>query len=444
MVFESFVAQRYLLRKRTLAAIALVLAIPGLDVLAAIVAVVGVLVRVALVENRKLSLSGIISTLSILGINVGVWALICVLSVFNGFNGLVKNLLVGFDPHLRITPAAAPTLDPDAVIRTVRTGSGVVATAPFVSGRSVILNEGGLRAIQIRGLNKRDINSAVGLGSRIVGGAFLDPSPERPHTIVLGSMLALSLGMTIGDTISLVSQSGLEESFTELAAPNIIPCVVTGVFESSNKEYDNYYGYTNLSTARDLFAVPSGAMGVEVRLSNLDQAADVAKQLAAKLGPGYRIETWQDLHSDLFAVMELERWAAFIILSLIIIVAVFNVLGSLTMTVIEKRRDIGVMKTLGASDRSVQRIFLMEGGMIGLIGTAAGVAKGVMLVLLQQHYGLFKLNNAVYIIPALPVDLRVSDLVIVSATALVLAFTASIYPARRAANLLPADAVRWE
>jgi len=156
------------------------------------------------------------------------------------------------------------------------------------------------------------------------------------------------------------------------------------------------------------------------------------------------VDTWQDLHRDLLAVMELERWAAFIILSLIIIVAVFNVLGSLTMLVKEKGRDVGILKSMGATDAAVRSIFLRQGLLIGLVGTIAGVIKGVVICLLQQQYGLIPLNNSVYIISALPVQMRVSDIVIISATALLLSIVAALYPASRAAKLLPADAVRYE
>lgn len=257
-------------------------------------------------------------------------------------------------------------------------------------------------------------------------------------------MLGYSLHATIGDTMSLLSQSGLEESLTQLAQPNLIKTIVSGTFESSNKEYDAYYAYTDLETARDIFGVHEGAMGIEIRLKDMEGADKVRDQLAARLGPEYRVETWQDLHRDLFAVMELERWAAFIILSLIIIVAVFNILGSLTMTVIEKRRDIGILKTMGASDRTILRTYMFEGGLIGVVGTIAGVVIGLLVCLAQMKFGLFQLDNAVYIIPALPVEIRISDIIIISLTALVLSLSAALYPALRAARLLPADAVRWE
>jgi lipoprotein-releasing system permease protein len=408
MSFESFIARRYLRAK------------------------------------RKVSLITIIAAISVCGIAIGVAALVCVLSVFNGFNGIVKSLLVGFDPHLRITPIEGTIAQPDSLLAVVKKQPEVIAAAPFVSGRSAIIHEQGLKVIQIRGMRHEDITTAVGLGERIINGSLPAPNDRIPHPIVLGTLLAYQLHSSIGDTISLLSQSGLEESLTQLVQPNIVPCVVTGVFESSNKEYDNYYAYTDLETARDLFALETGVAGIEIRLRDLERAEELAVSMRPLLGPRYRIETWQDLHRDLFAVMELERWAAFIILSLIIVVAVFNVLGSLAMTVIEKQRDIGILKTMGASDKSIQRIFILEGGLIGIIGTVAGTLIGIALVLVQQEYGIFKLDSAVYIIPALPVQLRISDLLIICGTALIMSFGAAIYPSRRAARVLPAEAVRWE
>lgn len=394
--------------------------------------------------KRKVSLISIISTISILGITVGVFALVCVMSVFNGFNTLVKDLLVGFDPHLRVTPAAATTLVADSLLPRIRAVPGVVAAAPFVSGRSVVLYPT-LRVIQLRAMRREDVGSAIGLEDQIVAGDFEAPSAMNPHPIVLGSLLGIALGAGVGDTLSLLSQSGLEETLTQLAEPQVIRCVVSGIFEMGNKEYDSYYAYTDLATGRAIFDVMDNAMGLEIRLDDLERAPGVKDTLERSLGPAYRVETWHDLHRDLFGVMELERWSAYIILSLIIVVAVFNVLGSLTMTVIEKRRDIGILKIMGASDRAIQRIYLFEGIMVGVIGLVGGLSLGLLAVWLQQQYGLFmKLDVAVYIISALPVELRLADIVLVSITALVLSFSAALYPARRAARLLAADAVRWE
>jgi lipoprotein-releasing system permease protein len=442
MIYERFIAYRYLFSHGAIGAFILSLAFllpPVADIVIGLLAML-----VALLLGIRPGFITVISGISILGIKLGVMALITVLSVFNGFNGLVKSLLVGFDPHVRVTAVSGGTIDPQEVLATLQTIPGLVAAAPFVSGRSAIINEDGLRVIQVRGMRKADVTGAIGLGNRIVSGRFEDASDRYAHPIVLGTLLSYALGAQVGDSIALLSQTGLEETLTDMTEPTIIRCVVTGLFESSNKEYDTYFAYTDLETARQLFALPSGAMGVEARFADLEFAPQAAALLRTKLGAAYRVETWQDLHHDLFAVMELERWAAFVILLLIVIVAVFNVLGSLTMTVTKKRRDIGILKTMGASDRSVMKIFMSEGGLIGMIGTVAGAIYGIALCVLQQEYGLFRLDNAVYIVSALPLELRVNDVMIVCSAALVLSLCASIYPARRAAGLLPADAVRWE
>jgi lipoprotein-releasing system permease protein len=442
MSVESFIARRYFLglgRSSFAAVLVLVLLPTPLDILAGVVAL-----ALLVAAGRRVSLVTIISVISLLGIKVGVGALICVLSVFNGFNGIVKNLFVGFDPHVRVTPVAENTLDADSILAIVRAQPGVTASAPFISGRSAILHEKGLKVIQIRGMRTADVTTAIGLGNKIINGSFPAPTPRLSHPVVLGTMLAYNMHAMIGDTIALLSQSGIEESMTQLAQPNIIRCVVTGVFESSNKEYDENYAYTDMETAREIFAVAEGAMGVEIRLQQFDDAPLAKERLARTLGPRYRVETWQDLHRDLFTVMELERWAAFIILSLIIIVAVFNVLGSLTMTVIEKRRDIGILKTMGASDRMVMRTYLYEGALVGVVGTIGGVIIGVLVCFMQIQFGFFKLDNSVYIIPALPVEMHGTDIALIAVTALALSLTAALYPAFRASRMLPADSVRWE
>lgn len=442
MPVESFIARRYFFglgRNGHWAMLALILLPTPFEMIGGLIALLAMLIG-----GRRISLVTIISIISLLGIKVGVAALICVLSVFNGFNGIVRGLFVGFDPHIRVTPAAEATVSQDSLLHAVRSVPEVAAAAPFISGRSAILHREGLKVVQIRGMRKADIGTAVGLGDRIFNGTFRAPSERDPHPIVLGALLSYSLNASVGDTISLLSQSGLEETMTQLAPPTLVQCVVTGTFESNNKEYDENFAYTDIETAREIFAVPNDVMGVEIRLKDFEAAPAVRARLEGLLGKRFRVETWQDLHRDLFAVMELERWAAFVILSLIIIVAVFNVLGSLTMTVIEKRRDIGILKTMGASDRAVMRTYLLEGGLVGTLGTLGGVLIGVTVCLLQVHYGFFKLNNAVYIIPALPVQLRALDILVVGTTSVLLSLGAALYPALRAARLMPADAVRWE
>lgn len=382
--------------------------------------------------KRRVGLISIISIISIVGIAIGVAALIIVLSVFNGFNSFAVEQIVGFDPHLRIMPATARTMNADSLIAGLNV-PGLVSAESFIAGRSAIMHEGVTQVAEVRGIGRRG------------GPANLPDRSLLPAEggVVLGSVLASRLRAGSGDEISFISRKGLELALSQVAQPNTLPALVTGTF-SINQEYDEHVAFVSLETARQLFDIPQGEMGIEIRLQDFRDAEQAAPELAARLGPEWRVETWQDLHRDLYGAMELERWAAFAILMLIIIVAVFNVLGSLTMTVIEKRRDIGVLKAMGASENGIMRIFLYEGGMIGIIGTGAGLALGTGLCVLQSAYGLFKLDTNSYLLSALPVEMRIADVVLVSITALALALGAALYPARRAARTDPADAVRWE
>jgi len=221
-------------------------------------------------------------------------------------------------------------------------------------------------------------------------------------------------------------------------------CAVVGIYDSNNKDYDSHYAYVSLATARELFDLGNAVTGVEMRLRNIDDSDGVKADLQRKLGANFRVSTWYDLHRDLYSVMKVERWTAYIILCMIVGVATFNVLGSLTMGVIEKRRDIGILKALGATSTSIMRVFMFEGVLVGTIGTLLGTGIGLLVCYLQIHYQLFPLDPTVYIIPAIPVEVRWTDFVAVSLATMLLSILASLYPARRAASLLPVQAIRWE
>ena len=392
-----------------------------------------IIARRYLRAKRRVGLVTIISLISVFGITIGVAALIVVLSVFNGFNSFAVDKIVGFDPHLRITPVSAPTVNADSLIATLHIPD-LQEAAPFITGRTAIIHNNVTQVAEIRG-----VEEAHGTGASLQKTLPF----EDDHPVILGYLLARKLGAGVGDEISFISRKGLELALTQVAQPVISTARMSGTF-TMNQEYDEHVAFVTLEMARELFDLKEGEMGVEIRLNDFENAETLAPVLAAELGPDFRVETWQDLHRDLYGAMELERWAAFAILLLIIIVAVFNVLGSLTMTVIEKQRDIGVLKAMGASDGNILRIFLYEGGLIGLIGTTAGVILGTGLCLLQTSYGLFKLDTNNYLLPAVPVEMRLLDILLVSVTALVLALCAALYPARRAAATKPAEAIRWE
>jgi lipoprotein-releasing system permease protein len=396
-------------------------------------------------SKRQLRFINIIMLVSVVGITVGVAALIIVLAVFNGFNSVVTNVLVGFDPHVRIEAARGKALAvPDSLLAVVAAEPGVAAAAPFIASKALLITSRLNRVVLVKGVVDSTIDRVSGVKRSIVLGNFRFNDTPELGGIVLGLALADRLGVIVGSELTVVSPVGADAMMTQFSQPLMRKCVVTGIYDSNNKDYDAHYAFISLESARQLFQLGEAYTGIEVRLHALDDADRVQRSLLTRLGSGVQVATWYDLHRDLYSVMKIERWTAYIILCLIVGVASFNVLGSLTMGVIEKRRDIGVLKALGATRNSITRIFMFEGILVGTIGTVAGVLIGVTVCWLQITYRLFPLDPSVYIIPAIPVELRWIDFVAVVGASMALSALASLSPARRAARLLPVEAIRWE
>jgi len=299
------------------------------------------------------------------------------------------------------------------------------------------------RVVNVKGIDNENIASVSGLRESIVLGS-VDFQGERSNGMVLGLALADRLGAVVGDTVTVVSPVGSELAMLQIGQPFIRRFVVVGIYESNNKEYDGNYSYVGLPAAQSLFRMGEEVHGVEIRLSSIEHSDAYQAKLHETFGSSYRILTWYDLHRELYSVMNIERWMAYVILCLIVGVASFNLLGSLTMTVIEKTRDIGILVSMGAGRKSIQRIFTLQGVFVGLFGSIIGMALGLVLVLLQQEYHLFPLDTTVYIIPAIPTEIQISDVVLVVLTAIFFCSVAALYPARKAAALVPVEAIRWE
>jgi lipoprotein-releasing system permease protein len=396
-------------------------------------------------SKRQLRFINIIMMVSVIGITVGVAALTIVLSVFNGFNSVVTNVLVGFDPHIRIESSRGRGMAvTDSLLGGVKADPRIAAAAPYIASKALLLTSHVNRVVLVKGVVDSTIDLVSGVKKRTVLGAFrLNDTPESGG-IVLGLALADRLGTMVGSELTIVSPVGVDAMMTQFGQPLTRRCTVTGIYDSNNKDYDAHYAYISLESARQLFQFGDRYSGIEVRLRDLEEADDVKQALQTRLGDGYTVSTWYDLHRDLYSVMKIERWTAYIILCLIVGVATFNVLGSLTMGIIEKQRDIGILKALGATRTSIIRIFMFEGILVGMLGTAAGVLIGVVVCFLQMRYSLFPLDPTVYIIPAIPVELRWTDFVAVVLASMTLSTLASLHPARRAAQLLPVDSIRWE
>ena len=314
-----------------------------------------------LFSKKKFNFITIISLISILGVTIGVAALIIVLSVFNGFSSKVTGILVSFDPHIRIEASAGNKLADYRDIQGKINQLGIKYSTPYTLNKGMLANDNSNEVVFIKGVDEKEIGDVSGVKDVMRFGEFDLKDDGEYGGIVLGFSLLGKLKSRPGDTLTLLSPVGLENSLTHFVDPKIKKFVIRGVYDSDKKDYDGNYAYISIPSSQELFQLDGKVNGVEIRLNNITDSENEKEKIKASLGNDFKVMTWYDLHEDFYSILKVERWVAFIILSLIIAVASFNILGSLTMTVIEKKRDIGVLKALGATDKMITNIFLFEG-----------------------------------------------------------------------------------
>ncbi|PKL82582.1 MAG: hypothetical protein CVV24_09405 [Ignavibacteriae bacterium HGW-Ignavibacteriae-3] len=395
--------------------------------------------------KHKMNFITIISLLSTIGITIGVAALIIVLSVFNGFSSLVTSIMVSFDPHIRVSVIDEKGFtQTDSINRIIGKTAGVASYSKFIEGKVIILNRKSYEIVNFKGIESKQENESWGVASKIISGKF---NIERSETekIILGLPLALRLSARIGDTITVTSAYNIERTITSLSIPQTRKFAVSGIFESNNRDYDVSYVFSSIPSAQRLFGLQGKITGYEIRLDNFKNAQSVKEKMAGEIDPRlFSVNTWYDLHKQLYNVMQIERWAAYILLCLIIAVATFNIFASLTMTVIEKKKDIGILRSMGVNKKSILRLFMFEGILVGSIGTLFGIILGILVCYLQIQYNFYPLDSSKYIINALPVELRWMDILAIGGMAMFLAFTASLYPAKRAAGTVIIESIKYE
>jgi len=299
------------------------------------------------------------------------------------------------------------------------------------------------KVVFVRGLEAASIDKVTGVEKDIVLGK-IDFQDSAARDMIVGMTLADRLGIVTGDSVLMISPSGSQRALLGFGAPIVRSFRVAAIYESNNKDYDANYAYISISAAQELFNMENKYSGIELRLKDFQSADKVKAELTGDLPGDVIVSSWFDLHKNLYIVMSVERWSAYILLCLIIVVATFNMLGSLTMGVIEKQRDIAVLKSMGMTASRITRVFMAEGMFIGFIGTVLGIGIGLGVLLLQMKYQIFPLDTTVYIIPAIPVEIRWTDFLAIGIASLGCSFLAAYYPARRAASTLPAQALRWE
>lgn len=398
-----------------------------------------------LLSKHKINFVTIISIISILGITIGVAALIVVLSVFNGFSSLVKNILINFDPHIKIESTIPGGFTQSSQIENyLRLNKNIDSFSPYINGKVVIYSNKVIRIVELNGITSDSTNKLSGLKDNIVLGQY-DLSKKDFPQILIGLSLATSLRVSVGDTLTLVSPEGFENVLTLQSLPLSKQFIVSGIYSSHNKEIDAVKIYCDLNISQQLLGYGKNILGYEIRLKDINQTNSVKKELQKIIDKNSMdILTWFDLHKQLYSVMLIERWVAYTILSLIIAVATFSIFSSLFMTVLEKKREIGVLKSLGMSNNSILKIFLLEGFLIGIIGAIVGSILGIGICYLQVKFKIYGLDPTVYIIDALPIELHSLDVILITLMAIILATLAGYFPAKKAARMLPIESIKWE
>ncbi len=399
-----------------------------------------------LLSKHKINFITIISLISIAGITIGVAALIVVLSVFNGFGSLVTSYLMNFDPDLRVEyKVESKSADYENLKSVINKTPDLKAFAPFVSGKVLAISNGITDVVTLKGIDFSKAESIYGIKEGMLyGSASLKENDEQPG-VIIGLRLADKLQALVSDTITVISPSGIEKAITQFGMPNTQKFVVRGIFSSQNNDYDSGLMFTTLDEAQYLLGYGNNIQGYEIKLNNSDNSFVAKNYLDSHLDKNiFEINTWYDFHRELYSVMQIERWVAYILLSLIIAVATFNILGSLSMSVIEKKRDIGILRTMGTKENSILKIFMYEGLMIGIIGTGLGILLGYFICFLQINYNIYPLDPTQYKIDSLPMQLRLSDFFIVAGASIFLSFIASLIPAKRAAKVDALQAIKWE
>lgn len=396
-------------------------------------------------SKHKLSFISIISFLSTLGVTIGVAALIIVLSVLNGFGSIVTNMLINFDPHLRITSSQFNPNNINSIETILSKSDKVKSFAPYAEGKTILMKKESIEILNIKGIPINDKASRRRVEDRLIFGEFNLDNSDGVDKIIISLPIALKLSARIGDTIFATSANQIKNTITRMTIPQAKKLVVTGIYEISNKEYALSYTFASIKTAQQIFDMGKRISGFEIILNNIDDAESVKDKLSKQIdSESTKIYSWYDLHKDLYTVMLIERWAAYILLSLIIAVAAFNILSSLTMSVIEKKKDIAVLRSMGASKLSIKKIFMFEGLLIGFIGTIAGIGLGLLVCYLHINFNLYPLDASKFVIDTIPIKINISDIIAVSLMSFFLTFLASKYPANKALKVNLLEAIKWE
>jgi lipoprotein-releasing system permease protein len=394
--------------------------------------------------KRKQAFIPVITVISVLSVMVGVMSLIVVLSVMNGFRDDLMSKILGVNSHVLIMNYGGAFKDYEKVGKRVEEVDGVLASTPFIYSQGMINSSGNVSMAVIRGLdpgsvvNVLDIESMIKMGSL----ASIQGSADGLPGIIIGNELSRKVEAHPGDTLTVVSPDG--ESTPSGRAPKTRKYKVAAIFDSGMYDYDASMAFISLKESQDFLGLGDRVTGLEIKVRDVYRADTVAQAIQEKLGYPYWTRDWKLTNRNLFAMLSLQKTTLFVILSMIVLVGALSIIGTLVMVVMEKKKDIAILRAMGTSARSIMSIFILQGVFVGIVGTLSGLVSGLGICFILAKYQFITLPADVYYISALSVQIEFSDVFFVALSAVIICFFATLYPSWRASKLNPVDAIRYE
>ena len=394
--------------------------------------------------KRKQAFISVITLISVVGVMAGVMALVVVLSVMNGFRADLMSKILGVNSHLLVLSYEGAFSGYGKVAEEVESVEGVIAATPFMYTQVMVKSLKSVSAAVLRGLDTRTAGRVIGIEAMIKKGSLfsLDRTHDGLPAIIIGSELSRLISAQPGDILTVVSPQG---KLTPMGrVPESRKYKVTAIFDSGMYEYDSSMVYVSLKEAQDLLGMGDKATGIEVKVTDVYKSDSIGDSVAKKLGYPYWTKDWKVMNRSLFSALRLEKITMFVILTMIVLVGALNIISTLVMIVMEKNRDVAILRAMGATARSIMSIFMFQGLLVGVIGTLAGLASGLGICHILAKYKFITLPADIYYISTLPVLVELSDVLFVTLSAVVISFLATLYPSWHASRINPVEALRYE
>lgn len=402
--------------------------------------------------RRQETFISLITIISVLGVMIGVMTLNVVMAVMTGFEETLRDRLLGINAHVALVKSGDQLRDYDMLVQEVEKVQGVIAASPSIYGQVMLTSGPRVSGVVVRGIDPDRINQVVDIGRYIKQGTLQNLKQQQALQVgdrtvllpgvILGTRLANQLGAFVGSPIQVVSPLGSPTAIGVI--PKVRRFVVVGIFDSGMSEIDSTLVYMGLAEAQKFFELGDAVTNIEIRVQDVYQAKAIADNIQRRLGFPYLTEDWSRLWPNLFSALKLEKTVYFLVLLLMVLIGAFNIISTLIMVVMEKRKDIAILQSMGATRESIRKIFLIKGCVIGVVGTLLGVFLGLAICLLIERYGFIELPKDVFLISTVPVRIYWSNFLLVGFASLFVCLLASIYPARQAAKLDPVEIIRYE